>query len=195
MNNEINAKIILLGDSGVGKTTISNWALTGSFNDQFSPTVGGNYVSKTIQINESTIKLQIWDTAGDEKYRSLIPMFFRDARGAVLVYSIKDRQSFKILDYFVNSLQDKAPTVFKIVVGNKSDMESERQISSDEGQQYANEIHAQFLETSAKLGSCIDSLLQLIAQQVYDTQTEKASQDQTNNQIKLNEKSGFSCPC
>lgn len=197
MNNEvINGKIILIGASGVGKTTISNWALTGSFNDNFMPTVGGNYISKEIKIESTTIKLQIWDTAGDEKYRSLIPMFYRDAKGAVLVYSICEKKTFQDISYFVQSLNDRAPDIFKVLVGNKSDMEDSRQVSIEEGSQYADEIQAKFIETSARSGDCINNLLQTIAEELYKKyRLEESSKDSANKTVDISNSWNLPCQC
>lgn len=197
MNNEvINGKIILIGNSGVGKTTISNWALTGSFNDNFMPTVGGNYISKEIKIESTTIKLQIWDTAGDEKYRSLIPMFYRDAKGAVLVYSICEKKTFQDISYFVQSLNDRAPDIFKVLVGNKSDMEDSRQVSIEEGMQYADEIQAKFIETSARSGDCINNLLQTIAEELYKKyRLDESNKDSANKTVDISNSWSLPCQC
>lgn len=194
MNDEvINGKIIFIGDSGVGKTTISNWALTGSFNDKFMPTVGGNFISKEVPIKSSIVKLQIWDTAGDEKYRSLIPMFYRDTKGAVLVYSITDRKSFNEISSFVQSLNERAPDIFKVLVGNKSDMIDKREISFEEGAQYAEEIQAKFLETSARSGDCINQLLQLVAEELYEQYQLKENKE--NKAVDITKPWHSSCSC
>lgn len=197
MNNEIiDGKIILIGDSGVGKTTISNWALTGSFNDNFVPTVGGNYISKEIQVKSSTVKLQIWDTAGDEQYRSLIPMFYRGTKGAILVYSICEKKTFQEINYFVQSLNERIPDVFKILVGNKSDMVNERKVSFEEGSQYADEIQAKFIETSAKSGDCIDNLLQIAAEELYNrSHLEECDKNAGNKTVNIENSWNFPCSC
>ena len=175
------AKVVIVGATSVGKTCIINKALTNSFKD-VSPTLGANYSTKVIRLNNGVeVHLQIWDTAGDEQYRSIVPIFFRKASAAILVYSIDQEQSFKDIGQYVDLLNEKTDELFKVLVGNKSDLEDQRQVSIEEGNEYASCIEAEFFETSAKTGENINQLFQSLAQHVFDARINIIGQNETGN--------------
>ena len=148
---ELEVKVVLLGESLVGKTSISTVAFTGEFQPKQLSTVGASYQTKLVIANDYPIKLCIWDTAGQERFRSLIPMFYRDANFAILVYSIDNMKSFLSIQEWYKSLQydcPKMPHVF--IVGNKLDLEDYREVSTEEGIKLAQKLNATFFELSAK---------------------------------------------
>ena len=152
--HDLSFKIIIIGDPGVGKSCLTNQALKNVFDDSYSATVGFEFLTLNIKLDEKRIKLQIWDTCGQEVYRALISSFYRNASLAMIVYSIDSKESFRHLDLWLKDIQLLSNPDIKIfLVGNKLDLENIREVSFDEGKTYANEHNAcYFNETSAKIG-------------------------------------------
>jgi small GTP-binding protein len=150
-------KIVVLGDSGVGKTSIINKLVDQNSSVSDQPTVGIDFVSTNVATPNGNIRLQIWDTAGQEQYKSLIPSYLRGSTIAILVYSVDSVGSFKDLTRWINFLQETADPRL-IVAGNKTDL-TKRSVSQEEGQQFADSVSARFVETSALNGQNIDKLL------------------------------------
>jgi len=164
-NATLEAKIVLLGDTGVGKTSIALRFTQDTFQTRTNPTIGASFLMKNMQIDETKIKLQIWDTAGQERFRSLAPMYYRGASAALLVYDLTSAQSFGKVKEWVNELRLNVPEdIIMVVVGNKVDRaESHRQLQSEVGQEYAKSVGAAFAEVSAKTKQGIDEVFQDIA--------------------------------
>ena len=155
-------KIVILGDSGVGKTTILQQYLNGKVTGQSKPTIGADFSKKEILIDNTVVTLQIWDTAGQEKFQSLGYAFYRGADCCALVYDITNTQSFDSLarwrDGFIENAGPQDPQSFPFVcLGNKIDQEPERQVSTAKGQQWARENNDMlFYETSAIDGTSVE---------------------------------------
>ena len=150
-------KIILLGDSGVGKTAIINRYCKSLFTDNLEPTVGMNFQQKFIEINGDTIKLAIWDTAGQEKFRTLTRQFYRNVDGAILVYDITEKNTLENLEniWIPELISSVSSSVQMILVGNKSDLKDDPEyssniISTEEGMNCARKNATLFVEASAK---------------------------------------------
>mmetsp|Transcript_100628 Transcript_100628/g.197519 ORF Transcript_100628/g.197519 Transcript_100628/m.197519 type:complete len:205 (+) Transcript_100628:54-668(+) len=144
-------KVVLLGDSGVGKSSLVLRFVTNNFKPYSESTIGASFMSKMITVASKQIKFQIWDTAGQEKYHSLAPMYYRGAAAAIIVYDITRSTSFKTLKHWVEELKSKGPKDIAIAIaGNKSDLENMREVDREMVLSYAEEIGALFLETSAK---------------------------------------------
>jgi Ras-related protein Rab-5C len=156
-------KIVLIGATSVGKTCIVKRATTGIFEVGTQPTLGASYTSKVVTANETSTRLLIWDTAGQERYRGITHMYYRNAVAALLVYGINDRDSFNQIDVWLRSLQENTPNVLVFLVGNKLDLEDDRQVSVEEAQEKATEIRASFAEVSAKTGLGIEELFVCVA--------------------------------
>ncbi|KAK8892295.1 hypothetical protein M9Y10_029520 [Tritrichomonas musculus] len=190
---ESEVKVVLLGQSAVGKTCIVNHLLTGKFDDSVSPTLGASYASKTLDINNQKVSLQIWDTAGQERFRVLAPMYYRGAQAAILVYSIIDDASFQEVDYWASSLKENAGSGVELfLVGNKCDLESERVIKEDQGKDKAESIGAQFFETSALTGASISDLFTTLAKKCIENNpsTESGTSGKENaNTVDVTKKS------
>jgi small GTP-binding protein len=162
-------KVILLGASAVGKTSIINSYVSGDFSDQTKPTIGLGYVTKSVEVRGDSIPLEIWDTAGQERFRSLSQLHFRDTSVVLLVYNVVDQASLKDLDNYVNALNEKTdvlPALF--VVGNMIDRTEEREIDFDEGAAFARKVNAEYYETSAKAGDGIRELFFKVAEGCRD---------------------------
>lgn len=144
-------KIILIGDSGVGKTNLINTYVGLGFNESENPTISGNFDTKTLEINDKKYILNLWDTAGQESYRGVTQLFFRGAEIVILVYDIVSPDTFKSLDVWHEMSEDTINNdhIYGIV-GNKNDLYLEAQVTEEEGMNYAKSINAKFKLVSAK---------------------------------------------
>ena len=152
MYNESNGiKIILLGEAGSGKTNLINACCNIKFNPNSTSNLTASFSEKRIEINKTQYYLRLWDTAGQEKYRSLNTLFIKDSQICILVYDITRRETFKELDFWKKTVQELlGDKTFIAVVGNKSDLYENEEITQEEGEEYARKHHFQFLLTSAK---------------------------------------------
>ena len=167
----IPCKVVLLGESGVGKTSIITRYVSNSFSPIVMTSTGSSFVTKKIEINEDRkVKLQIWDTAGQEKYRALAKMFYQNASAAILVYDITTTTSFQaIKEYWADEIKNNSPEDIVIaVVANKSDEYLRQSVPTEEGKEIAKQLNAIFANTSAKIGDGIDALFQTIAEKFVD---------------------------
>eukprot|EP01121_Diplochlamys_sp_Union-15-3_P013579 TRINITY_DN4237_c0_g1_i1.p1 TRINITY_DN4237_c0_g1~~TRINITY_DN4237_c0_g1_i1.p1 ORF type:complete len:236 (+),score=42.16 TRINITY_DN4237_c0_g1_i1:2-709(+) len=144
-------KLLLLGDSGVGKSALMTRFAEEKFKTSFISTVGIDFKMKTVTINGSRIKIQIWDTAGQERFRTITKTYYRGAHGYVLVYDITNKESFDHVKYWLGEIKKNGnDNVHKVIVGNKSDLEAQRMVQTEEGKKFAEEKNIVFTETSAK---------------------------------------------
>lgn len=158
------AKVVMLGSSTVGKTTIVKRLITNAFEQTTSATIGAALVTKSIHVDDIIIKLQIWDTGGSERYRAVAPMYFRDADAAVIVYDITQKSSFEDVETWLRDLREKGPgNIIIALVGNKTDLPM-REVSVAEGNRFAATNHLDiFKEASAFSGENINSLFDDLA--------------------------------
>ena len=173
-------KCVFLGDSGVGKTCILNYFINGTAARESSPTIGAAYVSKSITVDGKLCDLMIWDTAGQEMYRGLAPMYYRNARAAFLVYDITSKKSFEAVSYWATELANNSGSgdgITIMVVGNKVDFEERREVPTDDAQNVADSLNAKFVETSAVTGVNIERLFQTATSEVLKKKT-KVNQSQ-----------------
>jgi len=144
-------KLLLIGDSGVGKSCLLLRFSDDSFTQSFITTIGIDFKIKTIELDGKRIKLQIWDTAGQERFRTITTAYYRVAMGILLVYDVTDEQSFQnIRNWIRNIEQHAADNVDKVLVGNKCDMTQEKVVDTARGQALADEYGIKFFEASAK---------------------------------------------
>lgn len=144
-------KVVLLGDTGVGKSSLVLRFVTNNFKPYSESTIGASFMSKMITIDSKQIKFQVWDTAGQEKYHSLAPMYYRGAAAAIIVYDITRPNTFNILKNWVDELRSKGPKDIAIAIaGNKADLANRREVDQAMAAAYADEIGAMYVETSAK---------------------------------------------
>jgi small GTP-binding protein len=148
------AKVVLAGDSGVGKTCVLvRFAQNEFLSVPYISTIGVDFKSKVVNVEGTKIRLQIWDTAGQERFRSITPTYFRDAVGLVLIYDITKGETFRNVRAWISDIKTHADGVIIMLLGNKLDVpDKERAVSFDEGQQLASSYGIPFLETSAKTG-------------------------------------------
>ncbi|MCQ2819601.1 MAG: GTP-binding protein [archaeon] len=154
VKSDLSFKIIVIGDSGVGKTCLALRALKGTFQPDSVPTIGFEFLNMFVKTTNATISLQIWDTCGQEAYASVVSKFYKRASMAILVYSISDRNSFESLDRWLNELRENASPDVKIaLVGNKADLKDERKVSKEEALNYKISRKLDLIfESSAKHG-------------------------------------------
>ncbi|XP_065007488.1 ras-related protein RHN1-like isoform X3 [Musa acuminata AAA Group] len=158
-SGNIQAKLVLLGDMGTGKTSIVLRFVKGQYFDCQESTIGAAFFSQVLSLNEATVKFDIWDTAGQERYHSLAPMYYRGAAAAIVVYDISSMDSFIRAKKWVQELQRQGnPYLIMALVANKVDLEAKRKVGSEEGLQYAQENGLFFMETSAKTAENINEL-------------------------------------
>ena len=164
-------KIVLVGDMGVGKTTIIQRFSTGTFNPRVTPTVGAGSVKCSISLsNGSSIDLTIWDTAGQERYQSLIPLYLRKAKGVILVCDVTRKNTIQTLNAIYTSLTDVDSDCVMLLVGNKIDIEPEKDFS--ELERWAIDHNMSFLTASAKTGYGINEIFNSIANQIGNCNTD-----------------------
>ena len=168
----LEAKIVLLGDVNVGKTSIASRYCKNSFNEHHINTIGGAYQQqKVVLSNGAMIKLHIWDTSGQERFRAMTNLYYRDAQVAILTYDITNESTFASIDFWIQELKYKVENENMILclVGNKCDVNQEdRKITNFKGKNYAQENNMIFFETSAKSGEGVKDLFVTIANKVYE---------------------------
>lgn len=167
-------KVVVLGYYSVGKSSLVLKYVKGEFNPNEESTIGASFLTKTIFTQEGSIKFEIWDTAGQERYNSLIPMYYRGAQVALIAYDITSMESFETAKRWVEELSFEKPKEFiKVLVGNKSDLESDRKVEYQKGKEYADSQNLLFFESSAKTGKNITEIFNAIAERVPKEEAKK----------------------
>ena len=147
-------KLLLIGDSGVGKSALIMRFSEERFESNFVPTLGIDFKIKMVTLDEKKIKLQIWDTAGQERFRTITTAYYRGAQGILLCYDITSRESFDAVRTWVRNIElNASETVVKLLVANKCDLEESRKVSKEDGEKLAKEFNMDFIETSALANS------------------------------------------
>ena len=162
-------KIIVVGDSGVGKSCLTLRATKNHFEESYSPTVGFEFFTFNIRVKDKNIKLQIWDTCGQEAYRSLITSFYRNSSLAIIVYSIDNLMSYNNIENWLNEIKLQAnPQIKTFLIGNKVDLEDQRQIQKADAEQFSTAHRFDyFIETSAKDGLNAQEVFIRAAKELY----------------------------
>ncbi|KAJ6253609.1 rab2a [Anaeramoeba flamelloides] len=162
-------KFIIIGESGVGKSCILVQLTDHKF-DNTEPTLGISFKSHILDIDGRTINLRIWDTAGQEQYRSITRSYYRDTQGALVVYDITNLHSFESLSYWVKDAKENSnQEIQMILIGNKKDLEHRRKVSKEVAQQFADENGMVYIETSAKTAENIEDAFYSCAEKVYES--------------------------
>jgi len=170
-------KLVLLGESAVGKSSLVLRFVKGQFLDYQESTIGAAFLTQTVCLQDTTVKFEIWDTAGQERYHSLAPMYYRGAQAAIVVYDITSAESFERAKNWIKELQRQGnPNIVIALAGNKVDLEDRRKITTQETQAYADENGILFMETSAKTAANVNELFVAIAKKLPKQPPRPASQ-------------------
>ncbi|GAB9470257.1 Ras-like protein rab-11b [Globisporangium polare] len=174
-------KIVLIGDSGVGKSNLLSRFTRNEFNLESKSTIGVEFATKSIVAEGKTIKAQIWDTAGQERYRAITSAYYRGAVGALLVYDITKHVTFENVERWLKELRDHADANTVIMlVGNKSDLRHLRAVSTEEAMAFAEKNNLAFIETSALEATGVDTAFQRILTEIYKLMSRKTIQAEEN---------------
>ena len=193
-----NVKVVLLGDSGVGKTCLITRYISETFEQNTASTNGASYASKNVNYDKlkKTITLDIWDTAGQEKYKALTKFFYKDAAIAILVYDITQKNSFEsIKSYWYEQVKENGEKTFVLgIVGNKSDLYEQEEVPENDAREFAQSIGAIFALTSAKMNTGVDALFEDAGNKYLDPsfqqkvmQEQEANKEEKGQKITLNQ--------
>ena len=192
-------KVVLVGESGVGKTSIITQFIDQTFQEDIQSTTGGTFSTKSVVCDGGKVlKFEIWDTAGQEKYRSLTTLFYKDANAAVMVYDVTRKESFEELkNYWSGQIRDSSPeNIILAIAGNKSDLIEHEVVDEGEARDFAKELGAIFVSTSAKNSEGINNLFEEIAKKYtgsskitikedFEDEPHEQEQQQTKGGVKI----------
>jgi len=160
-------KLLLIGDSGVGKSCLLLRFADDTYTDSYISTIGVDFKIRTVDLDTKTIKLQIWDTAGQERFRTITSSYYRGAHGIIIVYDITDKESFDNVRQWLFEIDRYASeNVCKLLVGNKNDLKSKRAVEYEAAKAFADELSIPFLETSAKNATNVEQAFLTMAAQI-----------------------------
>lgn len=167
-------KLLLIGDSGVGKSCLLLRFADHTYTESYISTIGVDFKIRTIELDGKVIKLQIWDTAGQERFRTITSSYYRGAHGIIVVYDVTDIESFNNVKQWMNEIDRYAvENVCKLLVGNKCDLTSKRQVEYDTAKDYADKLEIQFLETSAKVATNVEKAFLIMAAEIKNNMVTK----------------------
>mgnify|MGYP002627447544 CR=1 FL=1 len=187
---DVKYKIMVLGESKVGKTSLIKRYTKDQFGGVYLTTVGMDFQDKIIEIEDKKVRLQVWDTAGQERFRNVTKSYFQSSHGLLVVYDITDRESFEKINFWMDNIKNNAPENAKLIlVGNKCDLADERKVTIEDGENKARNYNIKFFEASAKDGTNVNELFFYLANEIY--QDDKTKEKDNKNPLKLNkEKKG-----
>ncbi|KAJ4305336.1 GTP-binding protein [Kalmusia sp. IMI 367209] len=192
-NYDFLIKLLLIGDSGVGKSCCLLRFSEDSFTPSFITTIGIDFKIRTIELDGKRVKLQIWDTAGQERFRTITTAYYRGAMGILLVYDVTDERSFNnIRTWFSNVEQHATEGVNKILIGNKCDWEEKRAVSTERGQALADELGIPFLEVSAKSNINVDQAFYSLAADIKKRLIDSARTETSTSKVDVGGDTGGS---
>lgn len=165
-------KILIIGDTSVGKSSMLVRFADNSFSGSYISTIGVDFKIKTVNVDNNVVKLQIWDTAGQERFRTITQSYYKGSNGIIVVYDISNKDSFdNIKNWMVDIVKYASQNIQLFLIGNKSDLDTQRQVSVEEGQQFATSRNMIFFETSAKNGLNVTTVFTSFAKQMKDVMT------------------------
>lgn len=162
-------KILFIGNSGTGKSAIVNRYVDEKFDEEFTSTIGVDFKIKSLIHNENIIKLQIWDTAGQERFKTITSNYYRGVQGIILVFDLTDKNSYEKIDDWLKEIDKNCDSKHStIIIGNKSDIISERLISFKEAKEYVEKLGFKYCEVSAKTNSNIDYIFEILLDLIFE---------------------------
>ena len=178
-------KIIVVGDSGVGKTNLINRFASDKFDTNSKATIGVEFVYKTLKINKEVIKVEVWDTAGQERYRAITSSYYKGAKGAIIVYDITNEDSFNNVDSWMNEVTKKGKTDMQfLLVGNKKDLVNDRKVTEQKGIDKAKELNMNLFEASALEKTNVNEAFNYLMKEIY-LNIRREKNINTNNDEKI----------
>jgi len=180
-------KLLLIGDSGVGKSCLLLRFADDTYTESYISTIGVDFKIRTVELDGKTIKLQIWDTAGQERFRTITSSYYRGAHGIIVVYDVTDAESFNNVKQWLHEIDRYASeNVNKLLVGNKCDLASKRAVTFEQGKDFAESIGIEFLETSAKNATNVEKAFMTMSAQIKSRmKTQPAAADKNKANAKL----------
>lgn len=171
-------KLLLIGDSGVGKSCLLLRFADHTYTESYISTIGVDFKIRTIELDGKTIKLQIWDTAGQERFRTITSSYYRGAHGIIVVYDVTDSESFNNVKQWLNEIDRYAcETVNKLLVGNKCDLVSKKAVNYETAKAFADKLDIPFLETSAKAATNVEKAFMTMASEIKATVAAQPAMD------------------
>ena len=188
-------KLVLIGDSQIGKSSLLLRFVDHKWKEEYPPTIGVDFVRKfniiifqiitTLDIKGKKVKLQIWDTSGQERFRNITTNYYRICHGFLVVYDITDRESFKSLNYWLTLIeQNSNKNNLKLLIGNKCDLESKREVSFQEGKEFAEQNGMTFIETSAKNDEKVSKAFEILVDDIISIEKTLNKSNEDNNDNK-----------
>ena len=161
-------KVIVVGDAATGKTAVTmRWA-TGTFSESYRMTIGVDFAVKIVEADGKKVKLSVWDTAGQERFSHIRPMYFRGARGSIIVYDVTNKKSFENVGNWLEEVKKHCDRIPLLLVGNKVDLEDQREVTTREGEGLAEKLGIPFFETSAKTGEVVTKCFTMLAKEMVE---------------------------
>lgn len=176
-------KTVLIGDTGVGKTSIAEKFVDNEFNNNFETTIGVDFKAKIVESNDLKFKIQIWDTAGQEKFRNIIDVYFRRITAAIIVYDITDKNTYDNIPYWIDAIKDQSPKCYIFIVSNKIDLEDHRSVLNTDIEEFCKIHNYPHFECSSKQNTGITELFDSMIDIIYD--------DLMSGKIKPNDRNGI----
>jgi small GTP-binding protein len=190
------AKVIIIGDSGVGKTNLLTKFCDGVFKDSYVATIGVDFKIKTISVDDSKIRLQIWDTAGQERFRNITQTYYKGASGIILAYGVNNKQSFKNIGSWIKQIESNASeTVSKILIGTKADLADDREVEEEEARRLAEKHNMLSLEVSAKTGRNVEETFVSLTREIKNHRASTGDEDEPVNLKITTDKPAAKCLC
>mmetsp|Transcript_76486 Transcript_76486/g.93939 ORF Transcript_76486/g.93939 Transcript_76486/m.93939 type:complete len:207 (+) Transcript_76486:120-740(+) len=192
-------KLVLIGDSGVGKSCLLLRFADDSFTDSYISTIGVDFRFRTVNIDMKTVKLQIWDTAGQERFRTITSAYYRGAHGIIMVYDVTNFESFEHVEEWLNEVNRHASeSTLKLLVGNKADLADDKKVESEDAKKFADNLGISFLETSAKNATNVEAAFLTMAKQLIQAKEANGNSkpQQSNNLVSIHDaerKKGTCC--
>lgn len=185
-------KLLLIGDSGVGKSCLLLRFADDSYSESYISTIGVDFKIRTITVDGKMVKLQIWDTAGQERFRTITSSYYRGAHGIMVVYDCTDRASFDNLKQWMEEIaRYGSQEVSRLLIGNKCDLAEKKQVSEGEGRELADSLKVNFLETSAKTGLRVEEAFQQMAAEIKNRiGPQELTSDMPQNRVNIDNAKG-----
>ena len=184
-------KYLIIGNSGVGKSCLLIRFTDDKFEEGYVTTIGVDFKIKTLEIEGKSVKLQIWDTAGQERFRNIVSTYYKGGHGIMMVYDITDLESFRNLDLWLKEIEKNASkNVYKILVGNKNDLEKNRKVTFEKGKEFANLHGMKFFETSAKENRNVEEAFKEMTKDIINSLKKVNEKIKSNSNFVIEKKKG-----